>query len=34
MADPAGHGAKTLVIIPAYNEAENIAEVVTRATAH
>lgn len=25
---------KTLVIIPAYNEAENIAEVVTRATAH
>lgn len=26
--------ARTLVIIPAYNEAENIAEVVTRATAH
>lgn len=25
---------KTLVVIPAYNEAENIAEVVTRATAH
>lgn len=25
---------RTLVIIPAYNEAENIAEVVTRATAH
>lgn len=24
----------TLVVIPAYNEAENIAEVVTRATAH
>lgn len=34
MADAAGHGSKTLVIIPAYNEAENIAEVVTRATAH
>ena len=26
--------SRTLVIIPAYNEAENIAEVVTRATAH
>lgn len=25
---------KTLVVIPAYNEAENIAEVVTRATRH
>ncbi len=25
---------RTLVVIPAYNEAENIAEVVTRATAH
>lgn len=25
---------KTLVVIPAYNEAENIAEVVARATAH
>mgnify|MGYP003581434956 CR=1 FL=1 len=28
------NAARTLVIIPAYNEAENIAEVVTRATAH
>lgn len=26
--------SRTLVIIPAYNEAENIAEVVTRATQH
>ena len=26
--------SRTLVIIPAYNEAENIAEVVTRAAAH
>ena len=26
--------ARTLVVIPAYNEAENIAEVVTRATRH
>ena len=29
-----GDGKSTLVVIPAYNEAENIAEVVTRAAAH
>lgn len=28
------NGKSTLVVIPAYNEAENIAEVVTRATRH
>lgn len=28
------NASRTLVIIPAYNEAENIAEVVTRAAAH
>ncbi|MDQ3070694.1 MAG: glycosyltransferase [Acidobacteriota bacterium] len=34
MPDPGRALPKTLVVIPAYNEAENIAEVVTRATAH
>ena len=32
--DETGRQRKTLVVIPAYNEAENIAEVVTRATKH
>ncbi len=34
MEPSARPGAKTLVVIPAYNEAENIADVVTRATRH
>ena len=36
MAESLGNvkGKSTLVVIPAYNEAENIAEVVTRATRH